>query len=280
MKIFQASVSALVGGFVLALAAGAHAQSTAQQYATIVRIVGEARYSPGDNVWHPLVVGQMLGAGNVIQSAADARVDIVFGDKLAGHIVPTPDKVAPAVDSKVRDMISYKATSEQNVIRMQGDTVLAIDKLSVADTGVDAASDTELDLRQGTIFGNVKKLSAASQYLIKTPNGIAGIRGTTFMMSANGAITVISGSMVVSVVSSSGTTTVTLGPGDQLDPATGQVTHLTPQQLSQAEQTAVFVTTVEQGIISFADDRTVIYISPLQGVAVGKSGGSVMQEDP
>jgi len=120
-------------------------------------------------------------------------------------------------------------------------------------------------LRQGTIFGNVKKLSAASQYLIKTPNGIAGVRGTTFMMSANGAITVINGSMEVAVVSSSGTSTVTLGPGDQLDPVTGQVTHLTTKQLSQQKQTAVFVTTVVEGIISFADDRTLVFVSPVNG---------------
>lgn len=265
MKIFQASVSALVGGFVLALAAGAHAQSTTQQYATIVRIEGQAQYSPGDNVWHPLVVGQTLSAGNVIQTAADSRVDFVFGDKIGGHIVPTPDKVAPAVDAKVRGLISYTATSEQNVIRMEGDTVLAIDKLSVANTGVDAASDTELDLRQGTIFGNVKKLSAASQYLIKTPNGIAGIRGTTFMMSAKGDITVISGSMVASHTGPTGTSTVVLGPGDQYDPRIGQVTHLTPQELRQAERTAVFIMTLHEGIISFANDQTIIYISPTQG---------------
>ena len=76
--------------------------------------------------------------------------------------MPVPDQVAPAPDANVRGMISYKAAAAQNVIRMQGDTVLAIDKLMIANTGVDAVSDTELDLRQGTIFGSVKKLSAAS----------------------------------------------------------------------------------------------------------------------
>jgi hypothetical protein len=266
MKLFQAFVSALVGGFVLTLAAGAHAQSTTKQYATIVRIEGEARYSAGDNVWHPLTVGQTLGPGNVIQSAPDSKVDIVLGDKIADHIVPVPDIVAPAADANVRGMISYKAAAEQNVIRMESDTVLAIDKLLISNTGVDAVSDTELDLRQGTIFGSVKKLSAASQYLIKTPNGIAGVRGTTFIISANGDITVISGSMVASHVGPNGqVTTVVLGPGDQYDPRTGQVTHLTPQELHQAERTAIFTITVVQGIISFARDRTILYISPTHG---------------
>ena len=94
------------------------------------------------------------------------------------------------------------------MIHLSSDSVLAIDKLMIGNTGVDAVSDTELDLRQGTIFGNVKKLSASSQYLIKMPNGIAGIRGTTFILTVGpgGAIeaTIISGSMVVSTTNSQG----------------------------------------------------------------------------
>ena len=270
---------ALVGGFVLSLAVGAHAQSTTKQgYATIVRMEGEARYSAGDNVWHPLTVGQTLGPGNVIQSAPNARVDIVLGDRIPQRIATTPDKVAPAVDAKVRDMISYQAKAEQNVIRMEGNTILAIDKLQIGNTGVDAVSDTELDLRQGTIFGSVKKLSAESKYLIKTPNSIAGVRGTTFTMSANGDLTVISGSMVVSHTGPNGqVTTVVLGPGEQYDPNTGQTTQLTPQELRQDEQTAIFTVTIVEGVISFANDRTIIYISPTAG-NIGGSVGSVTPE--
>jgi hypothetical protein len=272
MKFLQAFVSALVGGFVLTLAVAAHAQSdTKPGFVTIVRIEGEARYSAGDNVWHPLVAGQALGAGNVIQTSADSKVDVVLGEKFTGHIVGSPDKVAPAPDAAVRDMVSYRARTEENVIRMEGDTVLAIDKLLISNTGVDAVSDTELDLRQGTIFGNVKKISAASQYLIKTPNGIAGIRGTTFLLSANGDITVISGSMVASHVGPNGTSTVVLGPGEQYNPRNGQVTRLTPQELRHAEKTAVFIVTLEEGIISFAHDRTIIYVSP-NGSGGGSSG--------
>jgi hypothetical protein len=267
MKFFQTFVSALAGVVVLSLAVGAHAQSdTKQGFVTIVRIEGEARYSPGGDVWHPLVVGQTLGAGNVIQTAANTKVDMILGGRVSDHIISSPDKVAPAVDANVRSMTSYRASAAQNAIRMESDTVLAIDKLLISNTGVDEVSDTELDLRQGTIFGNVKKLSAASQYLIKTPNGIAGVRGTTFMMSANGDITVISGSMVASHTDSNGTSTVTLGPGDQYNPQTGQTTHLTPQELSKAEKTAVYITTLVEGIISFANDRTIIYVSPTTGV--------------
>lgn len=257
----------LAGGFVLTLAAGAYAQSSTRPgYATIVRIEGEAQYSAGNNVWRPLTLGQTLGSGNVIRTAPNSKVDMVLGDKIPDRIVPVPDKVGPAPDATVRDMISYKAIAEQNVVRMESDTVLAIDKLTIGNMGVDAVSDTQLDLRQGTIFGNVKKLSVTSQYLIKTPNGIAGVRGTSFLISANGDITVISGSMVASHVGPNGQiSTVVLGPGEQYDPSTGQVTHLTPEELRSAEQIAVLTVTVVEGIISFAQDKTIIYISPTSG---------------
>jgi hypothetical protein len=300
MKFFQALASALVGGFVLTLAAGAHAQSTTPttpQYATVVRIQGEARYSPGNSVWHPLTIGQTLGAGNVIQTAANSKVDLVLGDKISSHInatTPAPPQMGgfglpPALATTAH------AAAEQNVIRMQADTVLAIDKLLTSNTGVGAVSDTELDLRQGTIFGNVKKLSAESQYLIKTPNGVAGIRGTTFIIGANGGVTVITGSLVISHVNSNGQTiTAVLNAGDTFNPQsglvvntktgvatnplTGQTTQLTPAQVLQqllpdvlplvnADGTITFpqFTTISEGTITYANDQTTVYVSPTSG---------------
>ena len=88
-----------------------------------------------------------------------------------------PDRIAPAADAPVRGMVTYTPAAEQNAIRMTSGTTLKIDKLTISDTGVDTVSDTELDLQKGRIFANVKKLSPASQYLIKIPTGIAGVRG-------------------------------------------------------------------------------------------------------
>ena len=183
-----------------------------------------------------------------------------------------PDKVALAPDANVRDMVSYNAAAEQNVIRMEADTVLAIDKLLISNTGVDAVSDTELDLRQGTIFGNVKKLSAASQYLIKTPNGIAGVRGTTFIIErkrrrhgdrwlhgafpcrANGQITTV-GAWIA---------------GDQFDPGhrPGHPCSRRRQLTSVRKQTAVSYRSPSMRA-SFRSrmDQTIVYISPTHGVA-------------
>ena len=277
------------------LATAARAESAGKQgYATIVRIVGQARYSAGDNVWHPLTVGQSLGAGNVIQTAAASKVDLVLGDKISAHINPaTPAPPHPGgVGLPPALTTTVHAAAEQNVIRMQADTVLAIDKLLTSNTGVGAVSDTELDLRQGTIFGNVKKLSAESQYLIKTPNGVAGVRGTTFVIGANGGVTVIVGSLVLSHVNSAGQIiTAVLNAGDSFNPQTGmvinirtgvatnpltgQTTHLTPAQVLQqllpdvlplvnADGTITFpqITTISEGTATYANDQTTVTVSP------------------
>jgi hypothetical protein len=57
-------------------------------------------------------------------------------------------------------------------------------------------TETELDLRSGTIFGSVKKQAAASRFEVKVPNGVAGIRGTVFSISAGGLISCFRGSVV------------------------------------------------------------------------------------
>src|ERR1035437_5163603 len=144
MKHVQTLVFAAILGVVSMLAAGAPAQSIQPGMVTVVRIVGEARYSLGNGVWHPLVAGKILAAGAIIQTGHDATVDIILGKKtLMPQADPLPDRISLAADSDVRGFVSYKPSAEQNAIRLTSDTMLAIDKLTVSDTGVDTVSDTE-----------------------------------------------------------------------------------------------------------------------------------------
>ncbi len=180
MKCIQTLITMVVGSAVLAVGSNMVAQTVKPCVVTVVRIQGQARYSLGDNSWHPLVVGKVLGAGAIIQSAVNSSVDIVLSGSAVPmpQAAPSPDRIGFAPDPNVRGLVSYKPMVEQNVIRMWGNTVLAVDKLTQFDTGVQTVSDTELDLRAGRIFFNVKKMSATSQFIIKIPNGVAGIRGS------------------------------------------------------------------------------------------------------
>ena len=267
MKYVQTLVFAAICGFVLMLAAGAVAQPIHPGVVTVVRIVGEARYSLGDGIWHPLVAGKILAPGAVIQTGHDAAVDIILGKKiLMPQADPTPDRVSLAVDSDVRGYVSYKPSAEQNAVRLMSDTMLAIDKLTVSDTGVDTVSDTELDLRQGRIYCSVKKLSGASQYLIKIPNGIAGVRGTLFVIDATGECAVLKNSVVLSIIGGDGKpTTVVVGEGTQFNPKTGQISPLPPDMINELGQIVMALRTLYWGDVNFTFDRTQCHISPTTG---------------
>jgi hypothetical protein len=179
---------------------------------------------------------------------------------------PLPDRVSLASDSDVRGYVSYKPSAEQNAIRMTGDTMLAIDKLTVSDTGVDTVSDTELDLRQGRIYCSVKKLSGASQYLIKIPNGIAGVRGTLFVIDASGYVGALKNSVVLSIIGSDGKpTTVVVGEGSQFDPKNDLITPLATGLNTELNQIITALRTLYWGDVNFTFDRTQCHISPTQG---------------
>lgn len=252
---------------VLTLATSAIAQSIKPGVATVVRISGEASYTLGDGNWHPLVAGKILAAGSVLKTAPDATVDIVLGKSITVAPSSEPGQISQAADANVRGYISYKPSAEQNTIRMTGDTVLAIDKLTVSDTGVDSVSDTELDLRQGGIYNSVKKLSGASQYLIKIPNGIAGVRGTLFYISATGACSVFKNSVVLSLIGADGKpATVVVGEGNQFNPQSGQTSPLSAPQSTILDNTfRTLRTTFPSGFIVFPFDRTQCHISPTAG---------------
>ncbi len=275
--------STVMCGTMLVLAVAASAQNLKPGVATIARIQGEARYSLGDGNWHPLVVGKILRAGAIIQTAHDATVDVVLGKTIEmPQASPVPDRIAPAPDASIRGLIAYKPAVEQNMVRLTGDTMLAIDKLTVSDTGFDTVSDTELDLKQGRIFCSVKKLSAASQYLIKIPKGIAGVRGCVIGIDASGWCAVIKdpleplshkGSLLLSILGPNGTpTTYQVDEGNQFTPQTSQVSPVPQELLGVFQQITLALDTVYVEVVSFEYDQTFCFISPTSGHRGGHGG--------
>src|SRR5207249_183747 len=209
----------VVCGLVLAMVTSVAAQTAVQSAAKVVRIKGNARFTTGNNVWQPLRVGALLRAGTVIQTASEGSyVDLILGNEES--TVPT----AAAAAAPASPSSSTPAAGDQNIVRVFENSTLAIDKLTTMDTGADTVSETQLDLQRGRIFGNVKKMSAASKYEVKLPNGVAGIRGTIYTLSAVGVVQVLVGSVVIAYVGADGNvvTQVVMG-GQQFDARTGQV---------------------------------------------------------
>ncbi|HUB86680.1 MAG TPA: FecR domain-containing protein [Verrucomicrobiae bacterium] len=267
MKFTPVLICAAVFGLAFTLATSSPAQTTQQGVATIVRVQGEASYALGDGVWHPLVPGKILTAGSTIRTEDNAMVDIVLGKGIQmPQAAPVPNDVSFAPDAQVRGMVDYKPSAEQNVVRLLGNTVLSIDKLTVSDTGVDTVSDTELNLQKGKIFASVKKLSAASTYFIKIPNGMAGVRGTLFGLDANGWLSVLKNSVYLSIVGPDGKlTTVQVDQGNQFNPNTGQISPLPPQIIALLQQIATALDSLYLEVVSFSFDHTTCHISPTSG---------------
>ncbi|MDD5139250.1 MAG: FecR domain-containing protein [Verrucomicrobiales bacterium] len=270
MKNIQSVFSAAVCGLVVAFTAAASAQDIKQGVATVVRVQGPASYTleSGPNPkWIPLVAGKVLMAGSSIRTGPDATVDMVLGKNIQmPQAHPSPDRIAPAADAAVRGLVAYTPAAEQNTVRMTGETTLKIDKLTISDTGVDTVSDTELDLQKGRIFANVKKLSAASQYLIKIPSGIAGVRGTFFGIDASGWCAVLRHQVDLALFGSDGkVVTHTVGEGNQFDPGTGQTTPLPQSLLNFLGQVSSAINTTYLSVVSFASPLSNCYISPKNG---------------
>lgn len=194
--------------FLLATAVTSTASIEDMTKTKVVRIKGSARFTTGTGAWQPLKVGDILTSGTVLQTAADSRVDLVLGDPkaMAGSAkVGLPFGAAGPGSSSGGG--AGPSSVDQNFIRLMENTVMSIDKLTATDTGADIVTDTQLDLRAGRIFGTVKKLSAGSRYEVKIPNGVAGVRGTIYTLTALGDCSVYEGSIAMALTDSSGEVT-------------------------------------------------------------------------
>jgi hypothetical protein len=254
MKETRSLLNSLLGcGLALAMVSTLAAQPADRGAAKVVRLQGGARYKVGNSDWQPLKLGDVVRAGTVIQTAAKSRVDLVVGDA-----------AAPVAQAASSDSMSYQPTAEQNVVRLWENTLMSVDKMSEMHTGADVVTETQLDLKAGHITGSVKKMSAASKYEVKLPNGVAGIRGTVYDISAEGLVKVLSGSVVLAYVGPNGSVVTQVIMGlQQFDARTGVLSQLPPQQV---EGLRGIVNSLRAGLVTTSTpvsaNMTLLYVSP------------------
>ncbi len=245
----------LVCGLAMAMVSTLAAQTPSQGVAKVVRLKGLAKYITGSNAGQLIKVGDEIKPGTVIQTASKSSVVLRLGD----GSVPTARPVGG-------QMLAYRPDVDQNVVYVWENSLLGIDKLSFTKTGTgaDEVTDTQLDLKAGHIFGMVKKMSAASKYEVKIPNGVAGIRGTVYDLTADGVIKVLSGSAVLAYVGADGTVmTQVVMSNQQFDLRTGTLTPLPDRDKADMER---LVKQIGGGYVSppapVSQDKTLIYVSP------------------
>src|SRR6266568_2432190 len=111
------------------------------------------------------------------------------------------------------------------------------------------------------------KVGAASKYEVKIPNGVAGIRGTIYTLSADGVVKVLVGQVVLAYAAPDGTivTQVVMG-GQQFDARTGQITAI-PNYDRKEMVKAAKESRIGPNVpaITFTVDHTIYYVSPTRG---------------
>ena len=263
MKLIRPFVA---GAVALAMFSVLAAQAADAGIAKVVNIRGSARYMTTENpTWRPLKTGAILNPGTIVQTAAGSYADIVFNNPKATVAASAALTAAsPSAPSSASSGAGSQPRAEQDAVRIFENTVLGLDKLTMTQTGADKVTETQLDLKAGRILGTVKKLSAASTYEVKIPNGVAGVRGTVYTLSADGVLSVLSGSVVLAYVGPDGTpVTKEIKAGEQYDEKTGQVS-LIPESdlknlLSVSRQLRIGANLPPT---SFTVDHTVYLVSP------------------
>lgn len=161
--------------FIASAAITAEAQSKSGS-AKVQSVRGTAQFQEAGGQWANLTVGKILGPGAVIKTALGSVVDLYL---------------------------------KQNgpVVRVTEDTTLSLEKLLYDETADGAVIQTLLDLKNGRILGNVKKLASASKYEVKIPTGTVGIRGTTYDISTRGIVHVFQGTVLITLTGANGVVT-------------------------------------------------------------------------
>jgi len=139
-----------------------------------------------------------------------------------------------------------------SAVRIAAETTLVIKRMDRIGSAREGTTDTTLDLKIGSIQGQVKKVTGDSQYEISTPHGIAGIRGTDFSVDVssdgNGQYTVtftsLTGTVVATAVVNGQIQTKTLNGGESWTVGGDVVPvpiQLLQQQLSLINQMIIFI---------------------------------------
>jgi hypothetical protein len=273
MKRMQQLVWGMVAGAVaLAMVSTVAAQTVQNGGAKVIRVKGPARYMVGGGAWQPLKVGMVLTAGSVVQTGKEkgSCVDLALSDPKAPLPHATPYK--PYLPSSTAAFQS--ASAEQNVVRVLENSALGIDKLTYLQTGADVVTDTQLDLRAGRIFGSVPKLAKASKYEIKLPNGVAGIRGTKYIVGADGTVVVLTGMVVLAYVDpATGNTVVKVISASQaFSPVTGAVGPASPEQIKDMQTIMHTVQITGMQTSTYSVDQTTHWVSPTRGQGGNSQG--------
>ena len=209
---------------------------------SIKSVKGTATYSTTGGEFKALQTGAELGPGATIKTGPDSSVDL---------------------------LLQYNGT----VLRLIHDSELTFDKLDKQTAGEQVITETSVHLISGSVIGSQRKLAKPSTFQIAMGDGVATIVGTEYLVRADGAVTVLSGSVKViyNLPHNGGSVQVDVPAGYSFDPATGKVVPTTSAYL---QNIIADVDTVRENARVFKTGGATIVIKPEGPVSPTKPHGN------
>ena len=130
--------------------------------ALVQAVSGEVTVLLDGSKWLPIQTGEMLKTGAVIKTGAKSQADLFLG-------------------------------INGSMLRLAANTELKFNLLAIKESLIEPIAQTEMELINGRIIGNVRKLPMGSSYVVKTPKGLAKVKGTVYDINADGELVVVSG---------------------------------------------------------------------------------------
>jgi hypothetical protein len=160
------------------------------------------------------------------------------------------------------------------VLRLTPNSELRLEKLNRQDAGEETITETSLNLLTGSLVGSQRKLATPSTFEIKIPGGSATIKGTEYLVRADGAVTCISGSVKViyNLPHNGGSVQVIVPAGYSFNPATGQVVKTTGQYL---QNIIADINTVRVNAQVFKAGGATVVVKPEEPVTPTKGNNGV-----
>ncbi|MEO0794551.1 MAG: FecR domain-containing protein [Verrucomicrobiota bacterium] len=115
-----------------------------------------------NNQTRPLQRGDLISEGYAVETGANSSALLLFSNGSSINVTPESYLDISEFSQEPFEM------SVRNYAQLSEDP---------------SASNTSLDLHYGKVVGNVRKLNSESSYVINSPTGSAGIRGTTFVFA-------------------------------------------------------------------------------------------------
>jgi hypothetical protein len=160
--------------------------------ARVFRLKGAARWRlDAEQPWQEVKTGTRLPPGAVIETAVNSRADICLGK--------SPKRIRGRLFTHPSGRIVDHIKAYDNMVRLWESSRVNFHRLTLgrSESGKRPATEVQLDLTAGHLFGSVPKLAEGSRYEIYFGSSTARILGTIFDISAEGVVKVLAGKVEV-----------------------------------------------------------------------------------